>query len=126
MRSNTRDVIGAAFVAFATGHKGAENGFTQTVVEDGLVIRLSSDGVESLLKRLASGDNFRLETESGYLEVKWLESEELTSYGSINSPIDGLDLRVIILISVFFKSSTILGVRPRRNLLQKILRSIYF
>jgi hypothetical protein len=96
MRSNTREVIGAAFIAFATGHKGSENGFTQTVVEDGLVIRLSSDGLESLLKRLANGDNFRLETEFGNLEVKWLENEELTCYGSINSQIDGTDLRVNI------------------------------
>jgi hypothetical protein len=92
MRSNSREVISAAFVAFSTGHKGSESGFTQTVVEDGIVIRLTSDGLENLLKRLGSGDDFSANNENSLLEVKW--HEELTSYGSINSPIDGLDLRV--------------------------------
>lgn len=94
MRTNTRGSIGAAFVAFATGHKGSDSGFTQTVVEDGIVIRLTGDTLESLLKRLANGDDFALDNDSTKLEVKWLENEELTAYGSINSPIDGMDLRV--------------------------------
>lgn len=93
MRSDSREVIGAAFVAFATGHKGTDNGFTQTVVEDGLVIRLTSDSLETLLKRLAHGDEFKLEGETSRLEVRWIENDDLTSYGAIISPIDGMDLR---------------------------------
>lgn len=94
MRSNTREVISAAFIAFATGHKGSDTGFTQTVVEDGIVIRLTSDGLENLLKRLASGEDFLLDNDASKLEVKWIENEALTAYGSISSPIDGMDLRV--------------------------------
>ncbi|KAI6219773.1 FYVE zinc finger [Aphelenchoides fujianensis] len=92
-RAATRLAIGAAFVAFSTGHKGPDSSFTQTLVEDGVVIRLSSDTLETLTKRLASGENFALESERQRLEVSWIEDQILTSNGSLQSPIDGMDLR---------------------------------
>ncbi|KAI6227541.1 FYVE-type domain-containing protein [Aphelenchoides fujianensis] len=92
-RAATRLSIGAAFVAFSTGHKGPDSSFTQTLVEDGVVIRLSSDTLETLTKRLASGENFALESERQRVEVSWIEDQILTSNGSLQSPIDGMDLR---------------------------------
>jgi hypothetical protein len=96
MRSDTRDVIATAFVAFSAGHKGAENNFTKSFVEDGVVIRLAGDTLETLMKKLANGEDFALENEAETLEVKWMHEDSITAYGSINSPIDGTDLRVSI------------------------------
>ncbi|KAI6180760.1 FYVE-type domain-containing protein [Aphelenchoides besseyi] len=93
-RATTRESIGAAFAAFSTGHKGNENSYTQTLVEDGVVIRLSSDQLELFAKRLTAGEDFHMRTEKGNeLDVTWIEDHILTSNGSLQSPIDGMDLR---------------------------------
>ncbi|KAI6206583.1 FYVE zinc finger [Aphelenchoides besseyi] len=93
-RATTRESIGAAFAAFSTGHKGSESSYTQTLVEDGVVIRLSSDQLELFAKRLTAGEDFHMRTEKGNeLDVIWIEDHILTSNGSLQSPIDGMDLR---------------------------------
>ncbi|CAD5212381.1 unnamed protein product [Bursaphelenchus okinawaensis] len=93
MKQTDRNCIGVSFVAFSTGYKGLDNEFTQTLVEDGVVIRFTGDTLEMVQKKLQNGDDFELESNGIKLKVEWVENALLNTMGPIRSPIDGLDLR---------------------------------
>lgn len=75
--------------------------FSWSVVEDGLVIRCSSDTMPQLVKALIEGQDFHLKTPSMSLSIifdptnKWPENLQ----GALVSPIDGINLAV----NIFFK-----------------------
>ncbi|CAD5216554.1 unnamed protein product [Bursaphelenchus xylophilus] len=93
MKESDRNSIGVSFVAFSTGHKGGDNDFSQTLVEDGVVIRFTGDTLEFVQKKLQNGDGFELESNGMKLKIEWVENTLLSIMGPIKSPIDGIDLR---------------------------------
>lgn len=81
----------ANFIAFSTGHKGTESSASLNIVEDGIVVRLTIDGFEDLKKKLESGEDYEIKTESRDIIIRWIDYT--TALGQISSPVDQRDLR---------------------------------
>lgn len=99
-------VTGATFIIFDGALKATDSGgnaFSVNVVEDGVIIRLTTDSMENLIKNLLMGKNFSLSCNNMVLNVVF--EDDTSSFdncqGALVSPIDAKSLLVIFLKMIY-------------------------
>ncbi|TKR77051.1 hypothetical protein L596_018099 [Steinernema carpocapsae] len=91
--ADQRSVTGCSFVIFDGALKTLDDTMHVSIVEDGIVIRLRSTVMSSLVEKLLAGQDFEVESKAMNLSIRWVKSaiSEENAY-TTRSPIDGFCL----------------------------------
>ena len=91
----TRQNIGANFVVIDGSLKNSSEKFLMTIIEDGVVLRFSSETMEEIVKNLQNGLAFTIKNSSMSVKIIFVDPYEPESKtGALISPIDDMYLLV--------------------------------
>ncbi|TKR77046.1 hypothetical protein L596_018094 [Steinernema carpocapsae] len=72
--ADQRSVTGCSFVIFDGALKTLDDTMHVSIVEDGIVIRLRSTVMSSLVEKLLAGQDFEVESKAMNLSIRWVKS----------------------------------------------------
>uniref|UniRef100_A0AC34QMP6 FYVE-type domain-containing protein n=1 Tax=Panagrolaimus sp. JU765 TaxID=591449 RepID=A0AC34QMP6_9BILA len=85
----TRQTIGANFIIIDGSLKSSNEKFIMTIIEDGVVLRFSSETMEEIVKNLLNGTVFSIDSQSMSVQIMFVDPNEPQSKtGALISPID--------------------------------------